>query len=90
MNAPTAAITLTSRNLANAGFHLCEAVHEALSEADRAQWDALELAGAQVACTIQWQADRCEIRLGFVTGDGPPQTVLALNFPRSCPPDAAH
>jgi hypothetical protein len=78
----TNSIALAARNVANAGHTLCEATREALDADQRARWDALELAGAEVALTIKWSRNRCELRLGLIVDDAPPQGVLSLDFPR--------
>jgi hypothetical protein len=72
----TAAISTT-----NTAAGLAMLVLDALPPVDRERCRALTLAGAAAALTVKWTASgTIELRLGFVSSDGPAQTVFAIDL----------
>lgn len=66
----------------NAGHALTSALIDALKETDREKLSLLTTAGASIALTVRWLEERVEVRVGVVTDDSPPSTILALDYSR--------
>lgn len=81
-----AAAALHARNACNSLAQFAEVIREALPPDHRAQWEGLELAGAEFAVTVRWTTERrVSLKGGFVLGDAPPVGVIELEFPAPRP-----